>query len=297
MRLVGNAEKLNEILSLVHNITGITVGILDLNLNFIARYPDEKNALCAYIQSSPTGRSRCAESDAHLLKLCAEQKCPVSHTCHAGLRDTAFPIFRNGIPVGYMIFGQVVERGKAQVSFRVMQSNLAGLGLDSARLKAYYKGLSFIPQDKIDSVSQLIQMLLKYIWSEQLITQKNDTPFEDALKFIDEHLAEDINVADLCQQVGTCKNVLYKQFNMHLGCSIKAYINQQRILRAEQLLKTTDYPISAIATMVGMSNDNYFCRAFKAQIHQTPMQYRRKSGQEEPQPPKERTDYECNRIG
>ena len=275
MRLEGNREKLNEILCLIHNLTGITVGILDLNLNFIARYPEGINPFCAYIQSSPAGLSHCTESDIHLLKLCVEQKCPVTHTCHAGLRDTAFPIFRNGIAVGYMMFGQVLENGKKQTSFHVIQNNLKELGLDTARLKAYYHELSFISQDKIDSASQLIQMLLKYIWSEQLITQKNDTPFEDALKIIDEHLAEEINVADLCQQVGTCKNVLYKQFNTHLGCSIKAYINQQRILRAEQLLKTTDYPISVIATMVGMSNDNYFCRAFKAQIHQTPMQYRK----------------------
>ncbi len=295
MRLEGNCEKLNEILCLVHNLTGITVGILDLNLNFIARYPEGKNPFCAYVQTSPTGLSRCTESDTHLLKLCVEQKCPVSHTCHAGLRDTAFPIFRSGIAVGYMIFGQVLENGKKQVSFHVVQNNLKELGLDTARLKTYYRELSFISQDKIDSASQLIQMLLKYIWSEQLITQKNDTPFEDALKIIDEHLTEEINVADLCQQVGTCKNVLYKQFNTHLGCSIKAYINQQRILRAEQLLKTTDYPISAIATMVGMSNDNYFCRAFKAQIHQTPMQYRKKRGQEDPQNEKECVNRETNR--
>ena len=172
MRLEGNREKLNEILCLIHNLTGITVGILDLNLNFIARYPEGINPFCAYIQSSPAGLSHCTESDIHLLKLCVEQKCPVTHTCHAGLRDTAFPIFRNGIAVGYMMFGQVLENGKKQTSFHVIQNNLKELGLDTARLKAYYHELSFMSQDKIDSASQLIQMLLKYLSSEQLITHK-----------------------------------------------------------------------------------------------------------------------------
>lgn len=72
------------------------------------------------------------------------------------------------------------------------------------------------------------------VWStsspEQLITQKNDTPFEDTLEIIDEHLAEEINVADLCQQVGTCKNVLYKQFNTHLGCASRPGNCYQNIL-------------------------------------------------------------------
>lgn len=91
---------------------------------------------------------------------------------------------------------------------------------------------------------------------------------------------------------------VYGRTNRIVRLTIESYvlhINQQRILRAEQLLKTTDYPISAIATMVGMSNDNYFCRAFKAQIHQTPMQYRKKRGQEDPQNEKECVNRETNR--
>lgn len=283
MRLEGNREKLDEILHLFHDLTGITVGILDLNLNFLARYPEGLNPLCAYVQSLPSGLSRCAESDNQLLKQCVELNRPVSHTCHAGLRDTAFPILHNGIPVGYMIFGQVVESGKQRVSFHTVQTKLRELSPDPVRLKRCYNSLSFISQDKIDSASRLIEMLLRYIWAEELITQKNDTPFEEVLKIINEHLSEELSVGELCRQVGICKNVLYKQFELHLGCGIKAYINRQRILKAEQLLKTTNHPISVIASMVGMSNDNYFCRAFKAQLHQTPLQYRKAShGRQEP---------------
>ncbi len=276
MRLEANREKLNEILRLVHSLTGITVAILDLNLNSVARYPEEKCPFCAYIQSVPDGLSRCVESDFQLLKRCTEQKSSVSHTCHAGLRDTAFPIYGNGIPIGYLIFGQVIEDGEKHIPFSLVRNNLQGLNLNAKLLKVYYDKLFFVSQDKIDSASKLIQMLLDHVLSERLITQMSDTPFEDALKFINDNFTEKINVTDLCQQVGTCKNVLYKQFETHLGCSIKTYINGRRILLAEQLLKTTDYPISDISSMVGFSDYNYFCRVFKAKIHLTPLQYRKK---------------------
>jgi transcriptional regulator GlxA family with amidase domain len=48
----------------------------------------------------------------------------------------------------------------------------------------------------------------------------------------------------------------------------------QRVLRAKQLLADTDFPVSSIATQVGLNQLPRFFRNFKAVVRLTPAEYR-----------------------
>jgi transcriptional regulator GlxA family with amidase domain len=49
----------------------------------------------------------------------------------------------------------------------------------------------------------------------------------------------------------------------------------QRVQRAKQLLADTDFPVSSIATQVGLHQMPRFFRNFKALTRQTPAEYRK----------------------
>ena len=56
---------------------------------------------------------------------------------------------------------------------------------------------------------------------------------------------------------------------------IGEYIAAVRIEEAKKLLTTTDLQISAISSMVGISDYNYFTKFFKQKTGMTPIKYRK----------------------
>lgn len=59
------------------------------------------------------------------------------------------------------------------------------------------------------------------------------------------------------------------------GKSFIEYIQQQRILAAEQVLKNSDMPVNSIAKLVGYQNASYFYRTFEKFHGCTPLEYRK----------------------
>lgn len=275
MQLSYDKDKLRHILDSFETVSGMSVGIMDSNLNFIARSTSSPKPICAQIQSLPGGTERCRKSDRELVQECLEKKCPVSHTCHAGLTDTAFPLLHNGIPVGFLIFGQVLGNGQAKPTFREILDHVRDLDPDPALLRANYRNTKFFRQEEITCAAGIIQMLVKYIWSENIILEKADPLLHQILHYIHEHLASDLCVESLCHRFSICKSALYRLFDTELGIGIKSYINLQRLSKAEMLLSTTELPVAKISEQTGFSNQNYFCRAFKRKNHTTPVRYRK----------------------
>ena len=59
------------------------------------------------------------------------------------------------------------------------------------------------------------------------------------------------------------------------GLDVTHFIRSRRILKAVQLLKNTELPISEIYIKCGFESANYFTRVFHKQLGMTPTQYRK----------------------
>lgn len=96
------------------------------------------------------------------------------------------------------------------------------------------------------------------------------------LKYIDEHLADNITVEDLAKQVFLHPNYFIVFFKGILGCSPIQYVNQRRMETAKALLLQPECNVSDVACRVGMQI-YYFSRMFKAQTGLTPSRYRKQA--------------------
>jgi len=65
-------------------------------------------------------------------------------------------------------------------------------------------------------------------------------------------------------------------FKEKTGENFINYITKIRILKAQELLKNTDYKVYKIAKILGFDNDKYFFRVFKKTTGYTPEEYRSK---------------------
>lgn len=62
----------------------------------------------------------------------------------------------------------------------------------------------------------------------------------------------------------------------HLGYTFKDLLQEKRLIKSEELLKSTDLPISTIVELVGYENLTYFYKIFKSKYNMTPKDYRNK---------------------
>lgn len=74
----------------------------------------------------------------------------------------------------------------------------------------------------------------------------------------------------LAQQVGISDRTLQKGFKDLFGITPFGYLTQQRMVKAERLLRGPSYTVAEVANWVGYSNPAQFAAAFKRQFGITP---------------------------
>ena len=84
-----------------------------------------------------------------------------------------------------------------------------------------------------------------------------------------------LSVASLARQLGCTPDHLSRCFHAETGLPVAAYIRNQRLARAKDLLQDPKLNISEIAWACGFSSLNYFVRAFRQAMGQPPRQFQR----------------------
>ena len=85
----------------------------------------------------------------------------------------------------------------------------------------------------------------------------------------------DLNLDEVADAVGLSKYHLCREFNHLYGISPGKYLANLRLQKSCALfLQNRQHTIAEIASMVGFSNDNYFCKVFRKAFGTTPTQYR-----------------------
>ncbi len=99
---------------------------------------------------------------------------------------------------------------------------------------------------------------------------------EQACRYIDAHLEEELTLASVAQNVFVSKSYLSQMFKEHLGQNFTEYVNSQRLIKARRLLLTTDLKIDEIAEACGFFSSTYFSTVFKKNTHLTPRMFRQR---------------------
>ena len=78
----------------------------------------------------------------------------------------------------------------------------------------------------------------------------------------------------LAKVLGTHERRLSQAFQQHLGCSVYAWLREERLQQAHHLLATTQVPIATLSDVLGYSSPANFAKAFRERFDCTPRQVR-----------------------
>lgn len=106
------------------------------------------------------------------------------------------------------------------------------------------------------------------------MTPAQETHVNIAVKYIQEHYKEPIDVDTICNEIGFSKYYFCKVFKQQQGQTIHQYLNEYRIKNAKELLAYSKLSVNIIASQVGFKNSLTFIRAFERTVNMTPSEYR-----------------------
>ncbi len=92
---------------------------------------------------------------------------------------------------------------------------------------------------------------------------------------------EDLNLNYCADKLSVTANYLSTRFSRDMGESFSSYLNNLRIRKAKEYLSDVSLKVYEIASLVGISDVSYFNRLFKETEGMTPLQYRKRSFDEE----------------
>jgi len=268
-----NAKKINRMLQDFYNATGIDMDLLKADFTPATGHRMHNNSYCPLVQSSAAGKQACHHSDARLFETCAATGQMQMHICHAGLMDVAIPIVYDDSILGYIIFGRM----KPNRDFSVLEDYLSQLGVDTdAAAKIYYE-IPILDEEKIQSLSNIAIMMVKYLLLENMLTPKTTNSLEQAITYIHENLHRELSIQSISRSANLSKTTLYAAFHQRFHCTVSSYIHAKRVEKAMQLLSETDLNMEEISQRVGFSSASYFSKIFKKHTGLSPLQQRKRS--------------------
>lgn len=259
-------ERIKSIIDDICSITDMSICLNDTKYNEIYSHETQNDTFCHKITNTKVGELKCSHSDRDMLERCTREKRPVSHVCHAGVLDTVVPILKNGFVAGYLMLGRVrLKKNPAEIK------ELLHWAEDPEEIVKHYESLTYLSQAQMDAIIHLISHIL----FENAVEIDYDEFINYATDYIENNIAQDLSVKNLCKTLHVSKNILYKKFNDFYGCTVNEYITRRRLHKAEQMLRNTKQNIAAISEAVGFYNYTYFSKLFKASTGLTPSEYRK----------------------
>ena len=111
-------------------------------------------------------------------------------------------------------------------------------------------------------------------------TSTYNSTVNKVIEYINTHYTQSINLDSLSKELNFNKYYLCRVFKDETGRNITDYINNQRILKAKELLEDDTLKIVDISQLIGFNDVTYFNRVFKKSVGMSPGTYKNQLLQE-----------------
>ena len=270
MNITFDTEKLYEIMSNFYTLTKIRIVMFDDDFNQIISVPDNDCDFCGAIKENSLLHNRCILCDKNARSICRGTNNIYAYTCHAGLTEAIAPIKMNGIILGYIMLGQIIEKAeKKKKKDDILKYSRTYINRD---LTEEYDKLTTKNKKQIEAAAKIMEACACYLWANNLVRVNEDCLSVLISTYINNNLTSDLSVDALCSYFQISRNKLYKISHDSYGTGIAAYVRKQRVQNAASLLKSGS-TVSNAAISSGFDDYNYFSEIFKKETGILPSKY------------------------
>ena len=206
MNVLFNNERLLRLITNLHTLTGIWANIFDVNGKDI-QIIGSQNPFCQRINAAPEGHARCEACDAAAVKKCSTLRGINVYRCHAGICEAVLPIAESGIPIAYLVFGQLLDDSPIDSQWEVTRSTLDWYGGDMEDLHDSFLAMNQYSRQEIEAYAELLEALTSYIQLEGIIHSAEYTDVQRLEMYLDQHYMEPLSLKKISSDLhmGTTK--------------------------------------------------------------------------------------------
>lgn len=128
--------------------------------------------------------------------------------------------------------------------------------------------------DLVHGMAHNYALKMKYVLKEK----KKSPRLAKMMTYIEEHLTEKIELAQIAEHVNLSRTYASAIFKEELGITISEFILRERMLEAKRMLRDTDLTVAVIADRLAFCSQSYFTKNFTETEGMTPVEYRRQYG-------------------
>ena len=111
--------------------------------------------------------------------------------------------------------------------------------------------------------------------NSQFDTNKNKQKIQQAVEYIKENYAKDLNMAVVSNYISMNYSLFSYSFKQYTGSNFVNYLKTIRMEEAKKLLVETDMRVIEISQTVGYDNEKHFMKIFKSSCGVSPSEYRK----------------------
>lgn len=147
------------------------------------------------------------------------------------------------------------------------------LGIKSSRVFESQEVLrrSLTAYTSVEEMKWLVRYVAAFFNEAMSSDEKQKNQIDTILQYIRSNLDKDIRRGDIANLVFLNQNYVSRLFKNEMGVSLKEYIILEKMKAAQILLKSTNMPISMIASKVGYTNFSHFSQTYKKIVGSAPV--------------------------
>jgi AraC-like DNA-binding protein len=238
-----------------------------------------ENAFCALVAKANKTCAACLCTQQELATKSENGPCTV--TCFAGLSESCVPVRNGGQIIALLRTGEIATRKPTRGGFARIAKQLGtwDAKIDLQELERAYLGSQVMTPQHYESMVKLLNVFAEHlgmIANVVAIHHDHSEPptIARARKFIEEHMIDDISLADAARAANMSTFYFCKKFKQATGFSFTEYLSRVRVEAAKKLLLNPQARVSEVAFEVGFQSITHFNRVFREILGQSPTEYR-----------------------
>lgn len=267
-------DKLHALLQRFSQLTGIWCCIADAAGTPLL-LPAGGAHFCSRMQKTAEGRARCLACmhDA-VVRANRSRELYRVERCHAGVSEAVVPIYHRGEWVANAIFVYLPIRHSPEHAWRKSRIDLGWISNPEALRKSFLR-IRQLSENDAAACAEMLHTGITAIYGESDRHAATCGVEKQLENYINSNYSEKLTLDGIAKALSVSKTKLCSVTAMH-GSTVMTLVNNKRIEEAKHLLRTTDLYVYEVSERVGVPDQNYFSKLFRAYVGETPRDYQKR---------------------